>query len=41
MNTIQFYSMLGLIAIACGFTYYYISKDIDEGDYIISKRIKF
>ena len=30
LPTYKSYSMLGLIAIACGFTYYYMSKDIDD-----------
>ena len=34
------YSMLGIIAIACGLTYYYMSKYIED-DYVISKHIKF
>ena len=37
------YSMLGIIAIACSLTYYYMSKDskdIDD-DYVISNILNF
>jgi hypothetical protein len=30
--TYKSYSMLGIIAIACGLTYYYVSLDVKDGD---------
>ena len=32
LPTYKSYSMLGVIAIACSLTYYYMSKDIKDND---------